>query len=68
MIEKESAREPRKVASVKVVKAETTGKEKVKDNEITEPPEQQRTGGFGEQRSEQSWNAEVKHWDLADDD
>ena len=63
VIEKETARESRKVESSKEEKAETKGKEKVeegKDNVfITEPPEEQWTGGSWEQWSEQSWNDEA---------
>ena len=52
--EKETAREPRKVESSEVEKAETIGKEKVKErrdnvSKITEPPEEQWTGGSWEQ-------------------
>ena len=75
MTEKETAREPRRVTSPKEEKAETKGKEKVKErkgnvlNEITEPAEEQWTGGSWEQRSDQSWNAEAdtESWrDTAD--
>ena len=53
--EKETAREARKVESSKEEKAETKGKEKVEGkkgqrlNEITEPSEEQWTGGSWEQ-------------------
>ena len=63
--EKETAREPRKVESSKEEKGGNQGKGKGEGkkeqrlNEITEPPEEQWTGGSWEQWSEQSWNAEA---------
>ena len=59
--EKETAREPRKVESSKEEKTERL-------NEITEPPEEQWTGGSWEQWSEQSWNAEADTASWRDDD
>ena len=62
-----------KVESAKEEKAETMGKEKAEErkgqrlNEITEPPEEQWTGGSWEQWSEQSWNAEADTASRDDD-
>ena len=63
--EMETAREPRKVESSKVEKAETMGKEKVKerrDNVSTKPQNHLRNSGQvdpWEQWPEQSWSAEI---------
>ena len=68
--EKETAREPRKVESSTVEKAETMGKEKVKarrDN-VSTPPEEQWTGGSWEQWLAQTWSAENDTASWRDDD
>ena len=49
-------------------KGKGEGKKEQRLNEITEPPEEQWTGGSWEQWSEQSWNAEADAASRRDDD
>ena len=65
--QKETAKEPRRVAFPKEEKGGNQGKGKGKGkkgqrlSEITEPPEEHWTGGSWEQWSDQSWS---RHWEL----
>ena len=66
--DRKTIRKPRNVKSSKEEKAETMGKKGQRLNEITEPPEEQWTGGFWKKWLEQSWSAEIDSASWRDDD
>ena len=72
--EKETAKQPKRVAFLKEEKGGNQGKGKGKGkkeqrlNEIAEPPKEQWTGGSWEQWPEQSWSAEIDTASWRDDD